>query len=302
MKARVCITIVTFNSSLYLKDLCDSLKTYVDISKDCIAFIDNCSTDETVSYLKEAFAGVPNVFIFENGLNKGFGHANNEVMRKVYADFYLLLNHDTYLSNDLISDLFSFYPDKSNIDILGPFLVFPDGSYQTSAYSFSSPLKWFLQDLQLKKIALLLSRLSIGKFILKRFTYVPMVKPFVEGLFANRPNESDKNRECVDWITGACMLISRKVFEATAGFDENIFMYGEDEELCFRAKKNGFNVERVNAGPVVHYLGRENNKKYTISPLIYESIKYVIDKNNEGYPFKRWLLKKILYLRFLRYS
>lgn len=301
MRYRTCIIVVTFNSINYLERICASLAANVDASKDVIAFIDNGSSDGTADYLDD-FSKKVNGFVLRNLENKGFGQANNRAMRAVEADYYLLLNPDTYLLNNIIDDIFSHYPDPSDIDIVGPYLIYPDGSYQTSAYAFASPVKWILQDLQLKRLAFWLSEIGIGRRILRLLTFLPMAKPFVTGMLSQGQSQPGKRRELVDFVTGACMLISRKVFEATGGFDENIFLYGEDEELCFRAKKMGFKAERVAAGPVVHYLGWNKNKARSdaVSFHAYESLAYVIEKNYQSRILKKWLLLTILRKRLRR--
>jgi GT2 family glycosyltransferase len=294
MKYRVCFVIVTFNSEKYVDRLCTSLKTFVDLSKDVIAFVDNGSTDGTLPLLQD-FSRETGAVILRNEENRGFGQANNKAMRRVAADYYLLLNHDAYLINDIVSDIFSFYQDPTDIDIVGPSLVFPDGSYQTSAYPFASPMKWLLQDLQVKKIVLALRSTAWGRILLRPLLMVPMARPFISGLLAAPVNGGKKTVESVDWICGACLLISQQTFKATGGFDENIFMYGEDEELCFRARKAGFKVQRVSAGPVVHIFGGSESKMNSaIASEICRSRSYVISKNNYGRPLRRRLLIMLL--------
>lgn len=296
---RCCIVIVTHNSMGYLEGLCASLKKFVDFSKDSVVFVDNASTDGTAAFLESAFKGEQRVRVIKNSGNNGFAQANNLAMREDESDLYLLLNHDTYLLNDIVSDMLSFYSDPSEIGIAGPALVYPDFTYQSSAYPFSSPFKLILQELGLKRAVGSLRKLPAGERILKGLALIPVCRPYIKGLLNSADKDRARAREEVDWVTGACMLISRRVFKATGGFDEKIFMYGEDEELCFRARKSGFRVDRVGAGPVVHYFGwHANREKESMSPRIYDSLSYVIDKNFSERPLSRFVMKKILDRRF----
>jgi GT2 family glycosyltransferase len=52
--------------------------------------------------------------------------------------------------------------------------------------------------------------------------------------------KSGESLEKVDWVSGACLMIRQSLFKRLSGFDESFFMYMEDMELCFRAKKLGF--------------------------------------------------------------
>lgn len=56
------------------------------------------------------------------------------------------------------------------------------------------------------------------------------------------------------YVSGACMLISRKVFEEIGFFDERFFLYFEDADFCLRAKKAGFKVNVEPGSIVVHSL------------------------------------------------
>ena len=54
--------------------------------------------------------------------------------------------------------------------------------------------------------------------------------------------EEHKEIQDGDWVAGAFMLLRREVFNATGGFDEKIFLYGEECEWCYRIKKKGWKI------------------------------------------------------------
>ena len=199
---RTCIIVVTYNSMPYLERLCSSIKENVDFGRDVVVFADNGSNDGTVGYLEASFSSFDQVRVIRNPENKGFGHANNMVMRTVRADYYLLLNPDTYLTNNIVEDVLSYYDERIAPGITGPYLTYPDGSYQTSAYSFFSPLKWILQDLHVKEPASRCYQRRLGKAVISSLSIVPMARPFITGLVASEQLGNLRLKEKVDWITG----------------------------------------------------------------------------------------------------
>jgi GT2 family glycosyltransferase len=56
----------------------------------------------------------------------------------------------------------------------------------------------------------------------------------------------------VDWVAGAFMLLPRGVFEQTGGFDERLFMYGEDMEWCYRIRERGWRVRYYPSASIRH--------------------------------------------------
>lgn len=56
-----------------------------------------------------------------------------------------------------------------------------------------------------------------------------------------------------EWISGACFLVLREVFEMIGGFDENIFLYGEDVDLSWRLRGNGYKLKYVPRAVVMHF-------------------------------------------------
>lgn len=69
----------------------------------------------------------------------------------------------------------------------------------------------------------------------------------------NKPKE-------VDWVSGACFLIKRELIEKIGLFDENFFLYYEETDYCYRAKKNNYKVKIQPNAKIIHY-GGETSKK-----------------------------------------
>ena len=93
--------------------------------------------------------------------------------------------------------------------------------------------------------------------------------------------KSPKNIERVDWVSGACLMIGKSVFDQLKGFDENFFMYIEDMELCFRANKLGFLTYFYPDIKIIHKELGSSNRSFAIIH-IYKGLLYFYSKH-KGY-------------------
>jgi GT2 family glycosyltransferase len=102
------------------------------------------------------------------------------------------------------------------------------------------------------------------------------------------PNSISK----VDWVSGGCMMVKKSLFEKLSGFDENFFMYIEDMEFCYRAKKIGYATYFYSDAKVLHKELGSGNRSFAIIN-IYKGIShfYAKHKNYFQYIVAKTLLK-----------
>ncbi len=109
----------------------------------------------------------------------------------------------------------------------------PDGRLQRSCRRFPTVFRLATEFLYLRKLA-------PRSRILNGFYY---------GEFAH--DEPWR----VDWVTGACLLVRRELFERLGGFDEAFFLYSEEVDLLYRAARRGAETWYDPAAEVVHVWG-----------------------------------------------
>lgn len=217
------IVIPSFNTKKLLQECLDSIeKNRGKLSIEVIV-VDNGSTDSTVDYLKKASKD-KRIQIILLDQNWGFARAVNRGIKKTRGEFILLLNSDTQVQKETLKKAVNF-AQKHPKSIVGLQLVFPDGSIQPSVFNFPS-IKGAIQEFWLGE------KDSYQK-------YTPL---------SSKPVE-------VDAVTGACMLISRKVTKKIGLFDEKYFFYFEDLDYCRRAKKMGLRVYYLPSVKIVHHHG-----------------------------------------------
>ena len=116
--------------------------------------------------------------------------------------------------------------------------------------------------------------------------------PFI----SNKVRAYLKDKSCeVDWISGAFLCIKKNYFFELGGFDENLFMYEEDAELCYRAKQSNGKVVFIPDINIIHYSGQSSKNNSELLALIgLRSALYFYKKRTNR--FKAFLLEKLILL------
>lgn len=205
-----------------------------------VILLDNDSQDGTVEMVQEKYLAKPDVaakLTFIENENVGFGVANNQGMKLAKGDYILLLNPDTKVDPDNFQVMAEFMQSRPDVGIATCKLVKPDGSLDAaSRRSEPNP-----------KVAFY--RLSGLQFL------------FPKKFGAYNVLNGDLNQESeLDACVGAYMFMSRACYEATNGFDERYYMYGEDLDLCRSAREKGFKVWYYPKTSCVHYKGQSSKR------------------------------------------
>lgn len=192
--------------------------------------MDNASTDGSAEMVGSDF---PHVKLCQNRANRGFAAAANQAIRASTTPYVLLLNGDTYVRPSTLNALATYLAEFSQVGLVGPRLVNPDGSVQTSCFKFPSLLSLFLY-------------LS-GAYRLIR--HIPILHRHSLRAWAH-----DQARP-IPWVLGAALAIRRDAFEDVGGFDESFYMYFEEVDLCYRLALRGWQVHFAPVAEVVHIGG-----------------------------------------------
>jgi len=208
------IVIVSYNTAKLLRACLQSV--YPNLHPHYrleIIVVDNASSDDSVAVVRREF---PQVQLIVNSQNHGFATANNQALKVAKGNFIVLLNPDTQVVGDALWQMMNFLEAETNAAAVGPALLYPDGSFQESAFHFPSlsqifleffPLNWRLQR----------SRWN-GRY--PRHLYEGDYSPPFE----------------IDFPLGSCLMLPRDLLERVGLLDENFFMYMEEIDWCYRLK------------------------------------------------------------------
>lgn len=235
----ICITIVNTNETELIKNCLKTLRSDSVGSGLNIytVIIDNASTDDPSSLLRENFSQL-NLILQKKNL--GFGAAHNIAISSADASYYFILNPDTIFDSgqNFLRRLYDFMETYSQIGIVGPKIIYPDGSLQYSCYRFPS----FWQPIYSRTKW---GKAGKGKLIADRF----LMKDF------------DHNKtEPVDWVMGSAMFVRKRAIDEVGMFDDRFWMYAEDSDWCRRMWENGWAVYYINDVVLRHYHGRASAK------------------------------------------
>lgn len=226
--------------------------------------VDNDSQDESVEKLQEGIKknSYKNTQVIANTENGGFGKGNNVGANAAKGDFVLFLNNDTLVKDKGIMEMARYMEKNEEVAILGGQLRNADNSLQSSSGKFYT----------LVNASLLL--LGLQKF----------------GLLDKSPDEISD----VDWVKGGLLMIRKGDFNRLLGFDEKIFMYTEDMELCYRAKKLGRKVMFYPKVMVIHAEHGSANRSFAIVN-IYKGLLYFYKKHRSKLEYQ--ILKTLLLVK-----
>jgi len=207
------IVIVNWNSRNYLKKCINSLFTTNNtFSINKVFIIDNNSTDSSLDSIIEN----DKIVIIRNKENIGFSKACNQGFKLCTSFFVLLLNPDTILFNNTLSDCILFMNERKEVDILGCQLLDDNGEISHSCSRFPSPFGIFKDLTGLSKIA-------------------PSV--FKPGIIM--VDWDHKESRFVDQVMGAFMFMRKSIFEKVGYFDEQFFVYYEEVDFSKRLSELG---------------------------------------------------------------
>ena len=241
MTAHIKILILNWNGKHLLNPCLDSVSA-IDYPNYSVMVIDNGSTDNSVKMVKENFSEVE---LLELENNNGFAGGYNRCFTQLkndYSEFVLLLNNDTEVDPTILSSFIQAKEMYGDNNLYGGKIFYQD----------TPNLIWY----------------AGGNVKLKR------AKISHRGIRQNDSAEFSKPLQ-TDYITGCCMFTSMEVINQLNGFDERFNMYGEDVDLCLRAKQKGIICYYWPDAKLWHHISASIGGNYSISKMLKKMKAYI---------------------------
>ncbi len=221
---KVAIVILNWNGVKMLRRF---LPNVLECSQgDAVVYVaDNASTDDSVEYLKKEF---PEISLIILDKNYGFADGYNRALKKIEAEYYVLLNSDVEVTRDWIRILTNFMDSHPDVAACQPKLL---SESDRSAFEYAG---------------------ACGGYI-DCYGY-PFCRGRILDTVENDEGQYDDIME-VHWATGACMMIRSSDYWRGGGLDARFFAHNEEIDLCWRLRIMGRKIYCVPASRVFHVGG-----------------------------------------------
>ncbi|MFI5148557.1 MAG: glycosyltransferase family 2 protein [Bacteroidia bacterium] len=220
---KTAVVILNWNGKDFLSRFLPGIIAYSGRADIVVA--DNASTDGSVEMVRAAF---PSVCIVQNETNGGFAKGYNDALRKIKADYYVLLNSDVEVTPGWLDPMLRLMESEPGIVACQPKIL---DFKERSRFEYAG---------------------AAGGFI-DKFGY-PFCRGRIFHSFEQDQHQYDDSRE-IFWATGACLLIRADAYHAQQGLDEDFFAHMEEIDLCWRLKNQGYKIMYCASSSVYHMGG-----------------------------------------------
>ncbi|MCL4416575.1 MAG: glycosyltransferase [Actinobacteria bacterium] len=220
-----------------------------------IIVVDNDEVKDLENDLKKTF---PNVRYIPSEKNIGYGAGNNLGAKYAKGNYLFFLNPDTIVKKSCIDRLAEFLARNKKVEIAAPLLL----DKNEKPYKLQGTLE-----------------LTPGRAIFSH--------SFLNKLFPNNSISRNfwqkgwnKNKDhLVESVPGTAFMISKKLFDQVGGFDENFFLYFEENDLCRRIKELNYLLIIISGARVIHFWEVSTKKRKDINEIFNKSRYYYFKKN-----------------------
>ena len=233
------IVILNWNTKAYLKQflppLIESVEVFNDFAKDKSAEIivaDSASSDGSLELVKSEFPFIRTIALDRNyGFTGGYNRSIQEIIShpsSLPCDFFVLLNSDIEVEQNWLAPLAEWMQAHPDCGACGPKL---HSWYERDKFEYAG---------------------AAGGLI-DRYGY-PFCRGRVMKKLETDRGQYDSPRDVL-WITGACLMVRKDVWEGLGGLDDRFFAHMEEIDLCWRMQLAGWKVSVVPQSLVWHLGG-----------------------------------------------
>lgn len=247
---KASIVLYKNNREVLSKAINSFLNTNLDVK---LFLIDNSPTNVLYDICSDF-----RVEYIHNPSNPGFGAAHNIAIKKAIeldADYHLVLNPDVYFDEGMLEKILRFMDGNPKIGNLMPKVLYPNGDIQYLCKLLPTPYDW------------------IGR----RFNPLKSMVKKRNELFELKFTGYNRIMD-VPYLSGCFMFLRLSAIKHIGYFDENIFMYGEETDLCRRLISGGYKTVFYPEATIFHHFEKGSHRSWHLTKIGMQSAIYYFNK------------------------
>lgn len=266
----IAVILINYNSS---KHTINCIQSIIENTSEKLNYqiiiTDNCSQKEDYYALKSfcETTSFPHLELHRSKFNTGFGGGNMNGVQYTNSNYYAFINNDTLFLNDCLSILKNELDNNQNIGMAGGQAFKENGDFMTSFDHFTSPVKEIVGRSFLEFI-------NPERYPKRKKMYSSPIK--------------------VNLVPGSFMFVRAKDFNEIGGFDNNIFLYYEETDLCQRLANQSKYSYLIPEAKFIHLHGASTERSLAIKKELKISLLYVIRKHYGFFGHKIVLIHQIV--------
>lgn len=250
MKITGCI--VLYKNDIQV--LTEAIESFLNSPKVSILYlIDNSPTDDLMKLATD-----PRISYQHNPANPGFGASHNIAIKQAIAagaDYHLVLNPDVYYQSGVIESLTNYMNNNPEVGNVMPKVLYPNGEIQYLCKLLPTPYDW------------------IGR----RFNPIKSAVDKRNNLFELRFTNYEREMD-VPYLSGCFMYLRISALQEIGFFDDGIFMYGEETDMCRRLIDGGYRTVFYPNVKIYHHFEKGSHKSWRLTKIGIQSAIYYFNK------------------------
>lgn len=222
---KVAVVILGWNGKKFLEQFLPSVVQYTSKELCEIIVADNCSTDDSVEFVRRNY---PNVRVIQNQSNSGYAGGYNEALKQVYAKYFVLLNQDIEVTEGWVERVIEEMERDENVAAAQPKLR---SFHKRDYFEYAGACGGYLD----------------------RYSYAYCRGRIFDSCEKDEGQYDDIKE--IFWATGACMFLRSDVFWKVGALDTDFFAHQEEIDLCWRIKNAGYKILCIPSSVVYHVGG-----------------------------------------------
>lgn len=251
---KCALIILNYNDSHRAFELAQKSIEYDNV--DRVIIVDNKSTDNSLKYLQNKIDGIVKIDLLKARENRGFASGNNigakYAIEKYKPQYVLFANTDTIFEEKDIDECIRYMRDVENLGLVSMRIKDIKGREEKSAWKFKSFYEYAMFNTWLYR------RLNY-----KKNTYTNYAEKF----------------QLVQIVRGSFMFFNAKVLKNIGYFDEETFLYYEEEIISKKLQMNGYKVGLITDHFYIHnHIAGGSSNVWFIKKYMVKSLYYFLDK------------------------